>query len=467
MAASLTVVVLAAGLGTRMKSRKAKVLHRAGGRALIEQVLSAAARLTATDRIFAVVGHQSAVVRDLLAPAGIGFIEQAEQKGTGHALMVGRSVLEKLGGWLLVLYGDCPLITADTLNRLVAQQTASQAAATVITTRLDDPTGYGRVIKDDRGRVRAIVEQKAATPEQQAVREINSGIYCFRSDLLWKHIGEIVPENPAREYYLTDIVAIFNHHGYAVEAMLIDDPSEVLGINNRVELAEVDRIFRERAVRRLMLEGVTIEKPETVTIDPQVRIGADTVVEPFAQILGNTEIGEDCRIGACSVVSDSRLGNRVEVGAFTLIGSSHVEDDARIGPYARLRFDNQVESGAHIGNFVELKKTRIRKGAKAMHLAYLGDSDIGEEVNVGAGTITCNFDGVKKHRTQIGNGAFVGSNSTLVAPVQIGAGSYVAAGSVITDAVPPDALGVGRARQVNKEGWARKRRERQASASAE
>jgi len=463
MAASLTVVVLAAGLGTRMKSRKAKVLHRAGGRTLIEHVMATAGELTSPDRIFAVVGHQAGLVRRLLAPAGIGFIEQVEQKGTGHALLVGRPVLENLEGWLVVLYGDCPLISVQTLQRLVAQQRASSAAATVITTRLDDPTGYGRIIKDECGRVRAIVEQKAATPEQLAVQEINSGIYCFRSDLFWRHVDSIVPDNPAREYYLTDIVAIFNRHGHTVEAMPIQDPSEVLGINNRVELAGVDRIFRDRVVHRLMLEGVTVEKPETVTIDPQVRIGPDTVVEPFAQILGNTQIGEDCRIGACSIIADSRLGDRVEAGPFTVIGASQVENDARIGPYARLRFDNYVESGAHIGNFVELKKTRMRKGAKAMHLAYLGDSVIGEEANIGAGTITCNYDGVRKHTTTIGKGAFVGSNSTLVAPIEIGEDSYVAAGSVITEPVPPDALGLGRARQVNKEGWARQRRGRQTS----
>ena len=459
MAEAPVVVILAAGLGTRMKSRKAKVLHRAGGRTLVEHVVTTVLNLTTRDRVFAVIGHQAAEVRRSLEPFGIGFIEQAEQRGTGHALQVGREALAHLGGPLVVLYGDCPLISAATLRRLIDTQTASGAAATVITTALEDPTGDGRVVRDAHGNVAAIVEQKAAAPEQLAIREINSGIYCFRPDLLWKHIGEITPDNPAHEYYLTDIVGIFHRHGYSVRPMEIPDPAEVLGINNRVELAAVDRLVRERTARRLMLEGVTIEKPETVTIDAQVRIGTDTVVEPFAQILGETVIGEDCRIGAGAIVTDSQLGDGVEVGPYTIIGTSRVAAGARIGPFARLRLDNDVAAGAQVGNFVELKKTRLGAGAKALHLAYLGDAIIGESVNIGAGTITCNYDGRKKHPTVIGDGAFVGSNSTLVAPLEIGAGAYTAAGSVITDPVPPDALGLGRARQVNKEGWARRRRE--------
>lgn len=441
-----------------MKSRKAKVLHRAGGRSLVEHVVAAVLEITSRERTFVVVGHQAEEVRRALSPSGVGFIHQAEQKGTGHALLMGRSMLESLDGPLMVLYGDCPLISPATLRQLLEEQTASDAAATVITTVLEDPSGYGRVVHDAWGNVSAIVEQKAAQPEQLAIREINSGIYCFRPDLLWKHVGEILPDNPAREYYLTDIVGIFNAHGHRVRSMQIADPAEVLGINNRVELAGMDRLVRERTARRLMLDGVTIEKPETVTIDPQVRIGADTVVEPFAQILGDTVIGEECRVGACSIVRASHLGNRVEVGPFTIINASRLADDARVGPFARLRFDNDVEAGAQVGNFVELKKTRLGAGSKAMHLAYLGDSVIGRDANIGAGTITCNYDGFAKHRTTVGDRAFVGSNATLVAPVEIGNDAYTAAGSVITDRVPPDALGIGRARQLNKEGWGRKRR---------
>jgi len=303
-----------------------------------------------------------------------------------------------------------------------------------------------------------VVEQKAGTPEQLAIREANMGIYCFRADLFWKHVDEIQPHNPAREYYLTDMPAILTRAGHTVEAMRIDDPGEALGINDRAQLALVDAIFRERKRCALMAAGVTLIKPETITIDSTVEIGMDTIVEPFAQILGATTIGENCRIGACSIIQDSQLGDAVEIGAFTLVNTSVLEHGVHAGPYARLRMDNRVEAGAHIGNFVELKKTRMRAGAKAGHLAYLGDSDIGAKVNIGAGTITCNYDGDKKHPTQIGEGAFVGSNSTLVAPLEIGAGAYVAAGSVVTQTVPPDALAIGRGRQENKPEWAKKRR---------
>jgi bifunctional UDP-N-acetylglucosamine pyrophosphorylase/glucosamine-1-phosphate N-acetyltransferase len=459
MNADVSVVILAAGLGTRMKSRTAKVLHEAGGRSLIEHVVDTALALTSPGRVAAVVGYQAEQVRSRLAAANIGFILQPDQKGTGHAVMVARDRLETGAELLLVLYGDCPLLSAATLNRLIGQQRAASAAATVITTMLEDPSGYGRVVRDAGGEVAAIVEQKAATPDQLAIREINSGIYCFRADLLWKHIGEIRPDNPAREYYLTDMVEILRRHGHGFSTLLLDDPAEVLGINTRAELAEVDRIFRERKVRELMLEGVTIRKPETVTIDAQVRIGPDTVIDPFVQISGNTRIGADCRIGACSIVSDSILADGVEVAPFTIVNDSQLEEGVRVGPYARLRLGNFVERGAHIGNFVELKKTRLGAGAKAMHLAYLGDSSIGRRVNVGAGTITCNYDGIQKHQTVVGDDAFVGSNSTLVAPIEIGCGSYVGAGSVITDPVPADSLALGRGRQVVKEGWARKRRD--------
>jgi bifunctional UDP-N-acetylglucosamine pyrophosphorylase/glucosamine-1-phosphate N-acetyltransferase len=441
-----------------MKSAKAKVLHRAGGKTLIEHVVDTALQLTSPDRIFVVVGHQAEQVRQTLSSRGVKSIEQQEQKGTGHALLEGRAALSGVPGLLMVLYGDGPLISAGTLRRLVAQHSESTAAATVITTLLDDPTGYGRVLTDADGTVQAIVEQKAATPKQLAVKEINSGIYCFAAAEFWAHIGKIEPNNPAREYYLTDIVEILGRYGFKVRAMRIDNPAEVLGINNRIELAQVDALFRSRKIEELMLGGVSVEKPETVTVDCGVQIGMDTVIEPFARILGSTVIGEDCTIGACSIVQDSRLGRSVQVGPFCSIQGSTLDDEAHAGPYARLRMGAHVETGAHVGNFVELKKTRLGARSKAMHLAYLGDSDIGQGVNIGAGTITCNYDGVKKHATRIGDGAFVGSNSTLVAPVEIGAQAYLGAGSVITHTVPPDALALGRARQVNKEDWARKRR---------
>jgi bifunctional UDP-N-acetylglucosamine pyrophosphorylase / glucosamine-1-phosphate N-acetyltransferase len=460
MQTPVNVVLLAAGLGTRMKSKMAKVLHRAGGMALVEHAVRTALEIAPPERIVVVVGHQADKVRAALGRYGVSFAEQTEQKGTGHALLCAREALAARDGLLMTLYGDCPLLEAATLRRLIETQQNSARAATLITTCLDDPTGYGRILHDAEGNIAAIVEQKAATSEQLAIREINSGIYCFRAEMVWKHIGEIRPDNPAQEYYLTDLVEIFRRAGHSVGTLEVADPGELLGINTRVELAQVDAIFRARKARELMLAGVTIEKPETVTIDCGVWIGRDTIVEPFARILGDTVIGEDCRVGACSIVENSTLADRVEVAPFSIVATSKVEADARIGPYARLRMENHIEAGGHVGNFVELKKTRLGAGAKAMHLAYLGDSEIGAKVNIGAGTITCNYDGAKKHRTTIHDGAFIGSNSTLVAPVEIGAGSYVAAGSVITKPVPADALALGRGRQVVKEDWAKKRREK-------
>ena len=454
----VTVVILAAGLGTRMKSRRAKVLHEAGGRTLIEHTVDSALSVAKPDRVFVVVGHQADEVRKAVQGCGVQFIHQTEQKGTGHAMIAGRQSLAPLGGLLVVYYGDCPLIPAAVLASLVEHQEQSDAAATLVSAELEDPTGYGRVIRDAKGRVLAVVEQKAGTPEQLAIREANVGIYCFHAGPFWQHIDELRPNNPAREYYLTDMIEILIRAGRTVDAFRAGNPMELLGINNRVELAAADRVFRERKVRELMLDGVTVQKPETVSVDSAVTIGIDTVIEPFAQILGRTRIGEACRIGACSIVRDSDLADDVQVAPFTMINTSRVASGAQIGPYARLRLESDVASGAHIGNFVELKKTRLGAGAKAMHLAYLGDSEIGERVNVGAGTITCNYDGRAKHQTKIGKDVFVGSNSTLVAPLEIGDGAYLAAGSVITDPVPADALALGRSRQVIKADWARKRR---------
>lgn len=459
MQPNVTVVILAAGLGTRMKSRKAKVLHKAGGKTLLQHVVDTALAVTTADRIFVVVGHQADEVRKSVTTPGVSFIEQREQKGTGHAVMIGRDALAGLDGYLTILYGDSPLLRVETVQRLIAQETGGSAAGVLMSALMDDPTGYGRVIRDVKGNVREIVEQKAGTPEQLAVREANMGIYCFRAGLFWKHVDEIRPDNPAREYYLTDMPAILARAGHTVEAMLIADPNEALGINDRAQLAEVDAIFRERKRRELMRNGVTLVKPETITVDAAVEIGPDTIIEPFAQILGKTTIGADCTVGACSIVQDSVLADDVHIGAFTMVATSQVGQGAHIGPYARLRMDNHVEAGAHIGNFVELKKTHMGKGAKANHLAYLGDSSIGAKSNIGAGTITCNYDGFAKHPTKIGEGTFIGSNSTLVAPIEIGDGAYTGAGSVITDNVPADALALGRARQAVREGWAKKRRE--------
>jgi bifunctional UDP-N-acetylglucosamine pyrophosphorylase / glucosamine-1-phosphate N-acetyltransferase len=451
-----TVVILAAGLGTRMRSKRAKVLHRAGGLALVEQVVAAARSLAPCGRMVVVTGHQAEAVEALLLPLGVGFARQREQKGTGHALASCREAVPH-DGLLTVLYGDTPLLTAATLERLRDAAIDSGAAATLITTTLPDPTGYGRILLNDQGDVTAIVEEKACTPEQRKIKLINSGIYCFRSELLWKHIGEIEPNPASGELYLTDMAEILGHHAHRVRPMNVLDATELLGINTRVELAHADRILRSRKSEELMLAGVTIERPETVTIDGNVQAGMDTIIEPFARLLGATHIGEDCRIGAGAILENAILSDRVTIAPYTVISDSRVDTEAQVGPFARLRMDAHVGRDARVGNFVELKKTHLGSGAKSQHLAYLGDSEIGERTNIGAGTIICNYDGTKKNRTTIGANAFIGSNSTLVAPLEIGEGSYIGAGSVITDAVPADALALGRSRQVLKPGWAKKR----------
>jgi bifunctional UDP-N-acetylglucosamine pyrophosphorylase / glucosamine-1-phosphate N-acetyltransferase len=460
MSSNTAVVILAAGLGTRMRSRRAKVLHRAGGLALVEQVVKAASAVAPPEHITVVTGHQAEEVETILQPHGVGFVRQVGQMGTGHALAACRERLQNLDGLVMVLYGDTPLLSPATLLRLRDLQSASDTAATLITTTLEDPSGYGRVILDGQGDVTAIVEEKAATPQQKSIRLINSGIYCFKSSLLWQHILELTPNAVSGELYLTDMAEILVRHGQRVGALHIDDPNELLGINTRVELADADRVLRDRKCRELMLAGVTIERPETVTIDGQVQVGVDTVIEPFTRLLGATVIGEECRVGAGAILESAVLADRAVVAPYTLVADSRVDTGAQIGPFARLRMDAQVGPDARVGNFVELKKTTLGKGAKSQHLAYLGDSEIGAGSNIGAGTITCNYDGEQKHRTHIGERAFIGSNSTLVAPVEIGADSYVGAGSVITDAVPPKTLALGRARQVVKSGWVKKPRKK-------
>jgi bifunctional UDP-N-acetylglucosamine pyrophosphorylase/glucosamine-1-phosphate N-acetyltransferase len=454
----ISAIILAAGLGTRMRSKKAKVLHEAGGMALVEHVLRAASS-TAAENVTVVVGHQAEAVRKLLDGRGCQFVLQTEQKGTGHAVAMCEDVALK-EGLTLLLYGDCPLLRAETIERLVQEHLATGVAASLITTHLENPHGYGRIVRGANDDIVAIVEEKAATDEQRKITEINSGIYCIDSALLWRHVREIRPNAASGELYLTDIVEILREAGERTRAFVVEDANELLGINTRVELATVDRILRARKAEALMLSGVTIERPETVAIDADVEIGMDTVIGPFTQILGKTRIGADCKVGAGSVLRDAVIADGVVIAEYCFVGSSQVETGAQIGPFSRLRLENHVGAGAHIGNFVELKKTRFGAGAKANHLAYLGDSNIGAGVNVGAGTITCNYDGVHKHTTEIGEGVFVGSNSTLVAPVVIESGSYVAAGSVITERVPGEALALGRSRQTNKEGWARARKKK-------
>jgi bifunctional UDP-N-acetylglucosamine pyrophosphorylase/glucosamine-1-phosphate N-acetyltransferase len=454
----VTAVILGAGLGTRMKSDKAKVLHEAGGDTLLNHVIRAALSVAQPERIVVVVGHQADKVQASVRVPGVRFAIQPEQKGTGHAARCAHAAIDSEAGLLLILNGDGPLLRGETVQQLVEAAVANGRGGALVTTQLSDPTGYGRILRDENGMIAAIVEEKAGTPEQLAIREVNPGAYCFSAPEFWRHVGELQPSVPAREYYLTDMAEILARHGHRVAPFSVEDSTELLGINTRVELAVADRILRTRKTTSLMLSGVTIEYPETVTIDADVHVAADSVIEAGVQLRGTTTIGSNCRIGTGSVLRNCRVADQVNVLPYVIANDSSMGTGASVGPFSRLRMGAQASEHTHIGNFVELKKTNLGAGAKANHLAYLGDANIGSEVNIGAGTITCNYDGESKHPTTIGDGTFVGSNSTLVAPLSIGEGAYIAAGSTITKDVAPDALALGRAYQVDKPEWARKRR---------
>ncbi len=452
----LAIVILAAGKGTRLKSSLAKVLHRAGGRPLVEHVVRACAPLNAKTTVV-VVGHQAEQVTPVVEPLGAVTVLQQPQHGTGHAMQVARRALGR-AKLVLVLPGDAPLVRTETLKALLAAHRTGDAAATILTAVLADPSGYGRVLRKSETAVAAIVEESQLTPEQRELNEINSAIYCFTLDKLWPALARVKPNNKHRELYLTDTIAAMTAAGETVLAEVAPDPREILGCNTRADLAEVDRVFRERKRAALMEAGVTIQLPETVLIDPEVTAGEDTVIEAGVQLLGKTKIGARCTIRSGSVLTDALLGDNVTVEPHCVVAQSRLDDGVIIGPFARLRPANHLKAGARIGNFVELKKSTIGEGTKAMHLTYLGDTKIGAKSNIGAGTITCNYDGFHKFPTSIGNKVFIGSDSALVAPVRLGDGAYVAAGSTITDNVPADALAIARGRQVNKPGWAAKKR---------
>jgi len=459
----LAIVILAAGKGTRLKSSLAKVLHRAGGRALVEQVLRACAPLGAKKTVV-VVGHQAEQVIAVVEPTGASTVLQHPQHGTGHAMQVARRAV---GGakLVVVLPGDAPLVRTETLRALVAGHRAGNAAATILSAVVSDPSGYGRIVRKSETQVGAIVEESQLTDEQREVNEINSSIYCFTLEKLWPALAQVKPNNKHRELYLTDAIAVLASKGETVLAQVAADPREVLGCNTRADLAEVDRIFREWKRNALMNAGVTIQLPDTVLIDPEVTAGEDTVIEPAVHLLGKTKIGARCTIRTGSVLTDAVLGDDVIVEPHCVIANSRLDERVTVGPFARLRGETHLKTGAHIGNFVELKKTTMGEGTKAGHLTYLGDAKIGSKSNIGAGTITCNYDGFHKHPTTIGNRVFIGSDAALVAPVRIGDGAYVAAGSTITDSVPAEALGIARGRQTNKPGWAAKKRRELAAAA--
>jgi bifunctional UDP-N-acetylglucosamine pyrophosphorylase/glucosamine-1-phosphate N-acetyltransferase len=447
-----------------MKSRIPKVLHRIAGLAIIERVLRTAAAVNPTT-ITIVVGHEAAALKEAVAgiglhrlPARVQFAVQEEQLGTGHALLQTRPVLEGKSGTVVLLSGDAPLLTVDTLRMLLHTHAAAGAAATVITAHLPRPFGYGRIIRT-RGAISKIVEERDASDTQRKITEINSGIYAFALEPLFTALDSVGTANHQGEYYLPDLVAIYRKQRKPVATCTVAHAGEIRGINSRSELAEVSSMVRQQKNEELMAAGVTLVDPATTYIDADVVVGPDTVIHPLVFLEGNTRIGSACEIHAGARIVNSTIGDRVCVRNHTVVTDSTVAAGAFVGPFAHIRPGSQIGEDVHIGNFVELKKAAMGKGAKANHLAYLGDATIGGGTNIGAGTITCNYDGEKKHQTVIGRSVFVGTNSTIVAPVTVADGSYIAAGSTVTADVPAGALAIGRARQENKEGWVARRKE--------
>ena len=459
MGPRLAVAIMAAGKGTRLKSRLPKVLHEVGGKSLVEHVIQAALRIVPAQDVYAIVGHEAERVRAAMEHTGINFVLQAEQRGTGHALMMAREALAGYGH-VIVLSGDAPLITPETIGRLRNFHLENQAAMTLLSAELDNPTGYGRVLRKSArsAEVQAIVEEKAASPAQKKIREINSGFYVFEVKELYGNIGKLSTANAHGEYYLTDMADVLRKARRRVVAFKTADASEVLGGNTRAELADIDEKMRRAKCLQLMADGVTIFYPATCVIDAGVEIAADTVIEPYVQLLGKTRIGSACRVRSYSIIRDVEIEDGVTILPGCVMDESWIGAGATIGPYSRIRPGSEIGEGAHVGNFVETKKVKLGKGSKANHLTYLGDAEIGAGVNIGAGTITCNYDGVHKHKTVIEDGVFVGSDSTLVAPIRIGQGAYVGAASCLTDDVPANALAIGRARQIVKAGWAAEKR---------
>lgn len=444
----LDIVVMAAGLGTRMKSSRAKVLHRLGGRPLVAHVIRTAAALR-PDRIVTIVGHQAdeverAVRQTAEGLEGIGevrFALQAEQLGTGHAIQ--QAMPHVSGGTVIVLSGDVPLVRAETLQRLLEVHRSGGSAATILTIRVDDPTGYGRIVRGEGGDFERIVEQKDATDDERSIRDINTGIYAFETDRLAPALASLSNDNAQGEYYLTDVFEKLVAGRERIGLVRHDSPAEVLGVNSRVDLADSEAVLRRRTLERLMLEGVTIVDPATTYVDDTVTIGRDTTLLPGVVVSGGTTIGERCTIGPWAHIEDATIGDDVLIRASTVIEQAEIGSRGRIGPFARLRPAARLAEEVHVGNFVEIKKSTVGRGSKANHLSYLGDAEIGEGCNIGAGTITCNYDGKAKHRTTIEDHVYIGSDTMLVAPVRIGRGSKTGAGAVVTSDVPERSLAVG------------------------
>ena len=461
MIENLDVIILAAGLGTRMKSATIKILHKAAGRPIVEYVLDVASEVSDETPVM-IVGHQRESVQKCVGERA-RYAVQEQQLGTGHAVLQAAQALGDLGGRkVLILSGDVPLTRPETLQQLLAQHEREGNALTLLTMKLDKPAMYGRIVRDGSGAVLRIVEAKDATADEKKIDEVNAGIYVFEGDGLFERLRNLSADNAQGEYYLTDLLAVLRDAGQRVGAHILNDPVEALGVNSRAELATVEQEIQRRVVEKLMKEGVTFRNPSTVVIDSTVTIGADSVVYPFVTLEGTTKLGEGCIIEPGVHLINVTVGDDVHLKTGTVAEETTIGDEATIGPYAHLRPGTQLGHKVKVGNFVETKKAIVGEGSKLPHLSYIGDAEIGTGVNIGAGTITCNYDGVNKHKTVIEDGVFIGSDSQLVAPVRIGKGAYVGAGSTITKDVPADALSLTRAPQKIVEGWAARRREARA-----
>jgi bifunctional UDP-N-acetylglucosamine pyrophosphorylase/glucosamine-1-phosphate N-acetyltransferase len=451
----LDVIILAAGMGTRMKSATVKVLHRAAGRAIIEYVLDLAGEVGERTPVV-VVGHQRDAVQNAIAQRA-RFAVQEPQLGTGHAVLMAADNIDARK--VLILSGDVPLTRPETLRQLIAQHEAEKNALTLLTMKLADPAMYGRIVRDEDGAVVRIVEAKDASADEKQIDEVNAGIYVFDAEHLFDNLRGLSTNNAQGEYYLTDLIAILRKSGHRVGAVIAPDASEALGVNSRADLAVVEAEIQRRVVEKLMASGVTFRNPNTVVIDSTVSIGNDSVVYPFVTIEGTTKIGSGCVIEPGVHLINVTAGDNVHFKSGTVAEDSRIDDDASVGPYAHLRPGTRLGTHVKVGNFVETKKATFGSGAKASHLSYIGDAEVGANANIGAGTITCNYDGVNKNKTVIEEDAFIGSDTQLVAPVRVGKGAYVGAGSTITKDVPPDALALSRTPQRIIEGWAKKKRD--------
>ena len=454
---NLEVIILAAGLGTRMKSGKIKILHRAAGRPIIDYVLDLAADLSPNPPVM-IVGYQRDQVQKSVGNRA-RFAVQEEQKGTGHAVLMAAEHVDP-SRRVMILSGDVPLTRIETLRRLLEEHERSGNALTLLTMKPSDPALYGRIVRDGSGAVTRIVEAKDATEGEKQIDEVNAGIYVFDGAHLFDNLRNLKPENAQKEYYLTDLLKVIRDAGHRVGAVLADDPTEALGVNSRAELAQVENEIQRRVVARLMSEGVTFRNPSTVVIDSTVTIGPDTVVYPFVTLEGTTRIGEGCVIDPGVHLNNVTVGDDVHLKTGTVAEDAIIEDEATVGPYAHLRPGTRLGRRVKVGNFVETKKATFGEGAKASHLSYIGDAEVGADANIGAGTITCNYDGVRKHQTVIEDGAFIGSDSQLVAPVRVGRGAYVGAGSTITKDVPAGSLATSRTPQKVVEGWVERKKSR-------